>query len=82
MENDVDVLDLPLQSADANPIENFWALLKLKLRGMKIWNIKQLYCHIQLTWRSFTQEYAIKLVEYMDQRCTSIIDNGGDWTKF
>jgi hypothetical protein len=78
MENDVDVLDWPSQSPDANPIENFWAILKLKLCGMKIWKIKQLYRYIQLTRRSFTQEFAIKLVENMDQRCTSIIDNGGD----
>jgi hypothetical protein len=82
MENDVDVLDWLSQPPYANLIENFWTLLKLKLRGKKIWNIKQLYRHIQLTQRSFSQEYAIKLVENMDQRCTSIIDNGGDWTKY
>jgi hypothetical protein len=82
MENDVNVLDWLSQPPYANPIKNLWALLKLKLRGMKIWDIKQLYCHIQLTWRSFTEEYAIKLVENMDQSCTSIIDNGGDWTKY
>jgi hypothetical protein len=82
MENDVDVLDWPSQPPYANPIENFWALLKLKRRGKKIWNIKQLYRHIQLTQRSFSQEYAIKLVEIMGQRCEWIIDNGGDWTKY
>jgi hypothetical protein len=76
MENDVDVLDWSSQSPDANPIENFWALLKLKLHGKNIWNIEQLYRHIQLTRRTFSQEYAIKLVESMGQRCEAIIDNG------
>jgi DNA polymerase/3'-5' exonuclease PolX len=49
---------------------------------MQIWNIKQLYRHIQLTQRSFSQEYAIKLVESIGQRCEAIIDNGSDWTKY
>jgi hypothetical protein len=82
MENDVDVLGWSSQPPYANPIENLWALLKLKLRGKKIWNIKQLYHYIQLTRRSFFQEYAIKLGESMGQRCEAIIDNGGGWTKY
>jgi len=41
-----DVLDWPSQSPDANPIENVWALMKFKLRGKKIWTVKQLFRQI------------------------------------
>jgi hypothetical protein len=82
MENDVNVLDWLSQPPYANPIENLWVLLKLKLRGKKIWNIKHIYRYIQLTRRSFSQEYAIKLVESMGQIFEAIIDNGGNWTKY
>jgi hypothetical protein len=81
-ENDVDVLDWPLQSPDANPIENVWALMKFKLRGKKIWTVKQLFRQIRLIWRSLSPDYAIKLVESMPRRVQSIIDNGGDWTTY
>lgn len=81
-ENDVDVLDWPSQSPDANPIENVWALIKFKLRGKKIWTVKQLIRQIRLIWRFLSEDYAVTLVESMPRRCQSIIDNGGDWTTY
>lgn len=81
-ENDFDVLDWPSQSPDANPIENVWALMKFKLRGKKMWNVKQLIRQIRLIWRSLSPDYAIKLVENMPRRCQAIINSGGDWTTY
>lgn len=81
-ENDVDVLDWPSQSPDANPIENVWGLMKFKIRGKKIWTVKQLFAQIRQVWRSLSPEYAAKLVESMPRRLQAIIDNGGDWTSY
>jgi len=67
-ENGVDVLDWPSQSPDANPIENVWALIKFKLRGKKIWTVKQLIRQIRFVWRSLSEDYAVKLVESMPRR--------------
>jgi len=55
------------------------AFMKFKLRGKKIWTVKELFC---LVWRSLSQHYVIKLVESMPGRLQSIIDNGGDWTTY
>lgn len=81
-ENDIEVLNWPSQSPDANPIENVWALMKWKLRGKRIYTVKQLCQHIRLVWRSLSPEYAEKLVESMSRRCQAIISNAGDWTPY
>lgn len=81
-ENDIELLDWPSQSPDANPIENVWSWMKLKLRGKQIWKVQELVRQIRLIWRSLPQEYAIKLVESMPRRCQAIIDNEGDWTSY
>lgn len=81
-ENDVQVLDWPSQSPDANPIENVWALMKHKLRGKRVFNLKSLCRQIRQIWRSLSVEYAQKLVESMATRCGAIVDNNGDWTPY
>ncbi|XP_033231894.1 uncharacterized protein LOC117182889 [Belonocnema kinseyi] len=75
-------LDWPTQSPDANPIENVWAFVKLKLRGRKVHTLKQLCLQIRGIWRSLPREYAEKLVESMPSRCQAIIDSGVDRTKY
>lgn len=81
-DNDINVLDWPSQSPDANPIENVWGYIKCKLRGKKVFSEKQLVKHIRAIWRSLPQDYAIKLVESMPTRCQAIINNAGDWTPY
>nr|XP_031847715.1 uncharacterized protein LOC116433609 [Nomia melanderi] len=81
-ENHIDVLDWPSQSPDANPIENVWAIMKIKLRGKKHNTIKKLIRQIRLVWRSLSRDYAITLVESMPRRCKLIIDNGSDWAPY
>lgn len=78
----IDVLDWPSQSPDANPIENVWALMKLKLRGKKSLTAAELTRNLKAIWRSLSREYAEKLVESMPRRCQAIMDNGGDWTPY
>ena len=81
-ENDVDVLDWPSQSPDANPIENVWSIIKHRLRGKQICTIEQLRRHIKRIWKALPLSYAEKLVESMPSRCDAIIKNGGDWTLY
>lgn len=81
-QNNVETLDWPSQSPDANPIENVWAVMKFKLKKYKIKNQKHLARILKKIWSELRQEYAVNLVESMDSRCTAIIENGGDWTYY
>lgn len=81
-ENDIETLDWPAQSPDANPIENVWSIIKRKLQGKRVYTLKQLCYHIRAIWRSLPQQYAENLVESMPKRCQRILDNNGDWTTY
>ena len=75
-------LDWPSQSPDANPIENVWVYIKQKLRGKRVYTLKQLARQIQLIWKALPLEYTENLVESMPRRYQAIIDAGGDWTHY
>ena len=75
-------LDWPSQSPDANPIENVWAYIKQKLRGKRVYTLRQLSRQIRLIWKALPLEYAENLVESMPRRCQTIINAGGDWTHY
>ncbi|KAF2887270.1 hypothetical protein ILUMI_18903 [Ignelater luminosus] len=81
-ENDVQILGWTSQSLDANPIENIWALMKMKLQGVIIKNQIHLACKIRDIWRSLPVEYAETLVESIPRRCQVILSNNGDWTSY
>lgn len=81
-ENGITTMNWPSQSPDANPIENVWSLMKMKLRGKGVFNIKQLSRRVREIWRSLPLELAEKLVKSMPRRCQAIIDNNGDWTAY
>ncbi|CAK9833697.1 Transposable element Tcb2 transposase [Anthophora retusa] len=81
-ENGIRTLDWPSQSPDANPIENVWAAMKVKLREKRVYNVKQLTRHIRQIWRSLPEIMAENLAESMPKRCQAIIDNDGDWTTY
>ena len=69
-------------SPDANPIENVWSYMKMKLKGKPVYTVEQLSFQIKKIWRSLPKKYADNLVESMEKRCHAIINNGGDWTKY
>ena len=81
-ENGIRNLDWPLQSLDANPIENMWNFVKRKLTGRRAFTLKQLSQRIKEVWHSLPTEYAEKLVESMPRRFQAIIQNNGDWTVY
>ena len=81
-ENNVTAMEWPAMSPDANPIENVWSYMKMKLKGKPVYTVKQLSFQIKKIWRSLPKEYVENLVESMEKRCHAIISNGGDWTKY
>lgn len=81
-EQGITTLPWPSQSPDANPIENVWSLMKLKLRGKRIPTRAALCRQIRAVWRSLPTRYAETLVDSMPRRCRAIISNNGDWTTY
>lgn len=81
-ENRIATMDWPSQSPDANPIENVWSLMKLKLRGKRITTIQHLSRRLKTIWRNLSNEYAEQLALSCTRRCEAIIENAGDWTKY
>lgn len=81
-QNNVITMKWPAMSPDANPIENVWSYMKMKLKGKPVYTVKQLSFQIKKIWRSLPKEYAENLVESMGKRCQAIISNGGDWTRY
>ena len=81
-EHGINVLDWPSQSPDANPIENVWAWMKLKLRAKNVVTAADLTRELNSAWRSLPRSYAEKLAESMPRRCQAIMDNNGDWTPY
>ncbi|EFN81406.1 Transposable element Tcb2 transposase, partial [Harpegnathos saltator] len=74
--------DWPSQSPDANPIENVWAYIKQKLRGKRVFTLKQLSREIRCIWKALPLEYAENLVDSMPRRYQTIIDADDGWTRY
>lgn len=53
-ENGIQQMNWP-QSPDCNPIENVWAIIKARLRGKTLRNLKKLSTSIWRQWTSFLQ---------------------------
>ena len=62
-ENNVTAMEWPAMSPDANPIENVWSYMKMKLKGKSVYTVKQLSFQIKKIWRSLPKEYVENLVE-------------------
>lgn len=77
-ENDVERLDWPAQSPDANAIENAWSYMKRRLAGKRLMTLKQLSREIRVIWRSLPTPYAEDLVASMPRRCDAILKNNRD----
>ena len=82
MNNNVKVMEWPVQSPDLNPIENLWCDVKGKVAEHKPTNNAQLWNAVQLAWSSIPVERCQKLVDSMHRRCAAVIANKGYATKY
>ena len=66
-------------SPDLAPIENVWQLLKMNLRKRKITTYQQLVAAIKKEWKRISPNFAMRLVQSMDNRISKVIQSQGDF---
>ena len=81
-DNRVSLMEWPAQSPDLNPIENLWADVKKKVSEIKPTNNNDLWITVQQAWDSITVERCQNLVNSMGRRCSAVITNKGNATKY
>ncbi len=78
----VTVLDWPANSADLNPIENRWGIVKRKLRDTRPNNADELKATVKETWASIPPQQCHKLITSMPRRIEAVIKAKGAPTKY
>lgn len=58
---DINVMEWPSQSPDANPIENMWALMTARLQRKNTFTLRQLKSLVKKTWKDFIVELCRKI---------------------
>ena len=81
-QNHITRITWPSQSPDLNPIENVWALLKIKIQKKKCRTIRQLQSVITEEWNSLSVGYAKNLVDSVQRRLLAVKSNQGDYTLY
>ncbi len=77
----VTVLDWPANSADLNPIENLWGIVKRKMRDTRPNNADELKATVKETWASIPPQQCHKLITSMPRRIEAVIKAKGAPTK-
>ena len=81
-DNKVSRMDWPSQSPDMNPIENVWAILKANVASHEPKSKKSLIRWMRYEWKRLPRDYAIHLINSMDERVNTLIQCKGDNTRF
>lgn len=78
----INTLPWPSASPDANPVENLWSLLKLKVAQRRPRTREELTGAIIDEWNRLPDELAFNLVGSMKNRIQAIIASSGDYTLY
>jgi transposase len=76
-ENGITILDWPGNSADLNPIENLWSVLKASVRQKNVKNEAELRTVIQEAWESISPTYCANLISSMPERLRQVLHRKG-----
>ena len=74
--------DFPPQNPDLNPIENIWSVVADKVAEKSPKNLEALKKVIREVWLSIPRVYILHVIDSMDARCSGVITNQGDDTKY
>ena len=75
----ITTLPWPCQSPDANPIENLWSLLKIKVATRKPKTIKEFKKPIYKEWNDLPIQLPSRLVWSMKNRVDDLIQSKGEY---
>jgi hypothetical protein len=70
--NGITILDWPGNSADLNPIENLWSVLKVSVRQKNVKNEAELRTVIQEAWEFISPTYCANLISSMPERLRQV----------
>lgn len=76
-DNEVDVLKLPSQSPDLNPIENLWAVVKENVKRRNPRNLRELEDIAKEEWANIPVDVCRNLVMSYRKRLEAVIKNKG-----
>ena len=65
-----------------NPIEHLWGILKRKMEGRNVSNIRQFHDVVMEEWKSIPVATCETLVNSMPRRVKAVLDNDGGHTKY
>lgn len=81
-ERNINILEWPANSPDANPIENLWHLIKSKINTLGPLTSEQMWTEIQNAWYNIPGHVCRALVDSMPRRVTAMLKMKGYPTKY
>ena len=81
-DNSLNVLELPTQNLDLNPIEHLWSDLKIAVQKRSPSNLTELERSCKEDWETLTKHRGVKLVESYPRRLKALIAAKGASTKY
>lgn len=79
--NKIEVCPWAPKSADANPLENLWALLSHRVSDCGPWDKHQLTDFVHQEFEAIPQEVIDKFVRSVKKRMTKIVETGGEFMR-
>ena len=81
-EMELELLEWPSNSPDANPIEQLWDELDRAIRRYRRLSMKAFEAALKEEWALITKERIERLIESMPRRLQALIDAEGYYTRY